>query len=203
MERKRGTTIVVVATLIIAIVSLGIAFAAFSTTLTINGGATVQATSWNIHYATTNNGTDPGTGTGASITPTTTGTATGSGTLKTADFTWDATFKTPGDKVVYTFFIRNAGTYNAKISSINTPTLTCEMGGSPETTVCGKMSYDVYKDAAGTTKLTTSDTLAAGSSMQVYVIASLANTFAANGSDLPTSNVTVNPTTISIQWQQN
>ena len=61
MERKRGTTVAVVAALIIAVVSLGIAFAAFSSTLTINGSATVQTSNWKIYFTTSSTGEDPGT----------------------------------------------------------------------------------------------------------------------------------------------
>ena len=59
MERRRGTTVAVVAALIIAVVSLGIAFAAFSSTLTINGSATVESSSWDIHYSDVSGGTAP------------------------------------------------------------------------------------------------------------------------------------------------
>ena len=52
MEKQRGTTVAIVAALIIAVISLGVAFAAFSTTLNINGTATVQASSWDVYFAT-------------------------------------------------------------------------------------------------------------------------------------------------------
>ena len=53
MERKRGQIIAVVIALVVAVVSLGVAFAAFSTTLNISGTATVQASSWNIFFTST------------------------------------------------------------------------------------------------------------------------------------------------------
>ena len=41
MERRRGTFLILTISLIIALIGLGIAFAAFTATLTINGSATV------------------------------------------------------------------------------------------------------------------------------------------------------------------
>ena len=206
MERNRGTTVAIVAALIIAVISLGVAFAAFSTTLTINGTATVESSNWKIHFTKTSGGSDPGS-TGVAISPTTsnlngfTTTATGSGTLKTADFTWTGTLKTPGDRIVFPFFIRNAGTYNAKITSINTPTISCTKNSTAETTVCGNITYGVYTDENGKTRLPLNDTLASGASKQVYVIVTLNKDMTA--AQLPDANVTVNPTTISITYSQN
>lgn len=213
MEKKRGTTIIVVAALIIAIVSLGVALAAFSTTLTINGTATVQASSWNVFFATAADGTDPGSTTGVplpngniaisnlqtGVTPT----ATASATVKSADFTWSATFKTPGDKVVYDFYVRNTGTYNAKITSINAPTKTCTKGGQTETTVCPHIHYGIYNDAAGTDAVAVDDVLNATSNAHYYVIAWMDNdNWDPEGSDLPDANVTVDYTQVSIIYTQ-
>lgn len=50
MIRKRGTALLAVIGLLIAVIGLGVAYAAFSTTLTINGSATVEGTSWDVHF---------------------------------------------------------------------------------------------------------------------------------------------------------
>ena len=47
MERKRGSAFIMVIALLISIIGLGVAFAAFSTSLTINGSATIQASKAN------------------------------------------------------------------------------------------------------------------------------------------------------------
>ena len=211
MEKRRGTTVAVVAALIIAVVSLGVAFAAFSSTLTINGSATVVASNWNVFFTTGASASDPGTS-GTALPSTQIAesniqglpeTATGSATVKTADFTWEAEFQTPGDKVVYDFYVRNTGDYNAKITSINTPQITCTKGGSAENTVCGHIHYGLYKDASGNTAVAEDDTIASKGNAHYYVIAYLDNTnWAADGTDLPDATVSVSTTQISITYTQ-
>ena len=158
MERKRGTTVAIVAALIIAVVSLGVAFAAFSTTLNINGTATVQASSWSIYF--TNDGstfakptqsvtltagtdfTESNSQSGISET------VTATGSLTATTLTWHATFKTPGDQVVYTVYVNNAGSYDAKVSSVNLPQQTCKINAgtaqeAAETAVCNHIHYQL------------------------------------------------------------
>lgn len=206
MERKRGTTVVVVAALIIAVVSLGIAFAAFSTTLTINGSATVQATSWDIFFA-------PSKADAKSSTPvalptdniTTTGTAASTqADLSASTFTWAATLKTPGDSVIYTFVAKNVGDYNAKIRSIVAPQLTCEFADKTTAqTFCNDhVTYGVYKDAACTQPVAANDTLTRADYATYYVKVELQNDFATDGSDLPTQNVNITSNTISVIYEQ-
>ena len=213
MEKRRGTTVAVVAALIIAVVSLGVAFAAFSSTLTINGSATVVASNWNVFFTTGASAADPGTsGTAlpsgqiaASNIQGLPATATGSATVKTADFTWEASFKTPGDKVVYDFYVRNEGDYNAKITSINAPQISCTKGSpaTTENTVCGHIHYGLYKDANGTNAVAENDTIASKGNAHYYVIAYLDNTsWAPDGSDLPDATVNVSTTQISITYTQ-
>lgn len=210
MERKRGTALILSIALIISIIGLGIAFAAFSQNLTINGSATVTASTWDIHYATTDGGSAPGSS-GTTITPSATNTQSGipstatstKGTLKATDFTWAGTFKTPGDRLSYTFYICNGGSYNAKVSSINTPNITCTKGGASETTICGKISYGVYKSStqSNANRVAVNDTLNAGTCTQVWVIATLGDDITA--AQLPDANITVTPTTITIGYTQN
>ncbi len=207
MERKRGTTVAVVAALIIAVVSLGIAFAAFSTTLTINGSATVQATSWNIFFAPSK--ADEKSSTPVALTTdniTTTGTAASTqADLSASTFTWAATLKTPGDSVRYTFVARNTGDYNAKIRSIVAPQLTCEFADKTTAqTFCNNhVTYGVYKDAACTQPVAANDTLTKADGYATYYVkVELLNNFAENGSDLPTQNVNITSNTISVIYEQ-
>lgn len=209
MERRRGTALVLSIALIISIIGLGVAFAAFSQNLTINGSATVQASTWDIHYSTSDAGTAPSSS-GTTITGTPTNTQSGipstasstSAKLKPNDFTWAGTFKTPGDRLTYTFYICNKGSYGAKISSINTPQLTCTQNSTSETTICGKITYGVYKSStqSDANRLAQNDTLAAGACTQVWVIATLGSDITV--AQLPSSNITVSPTTITITYTQ-
>ena len=205
-SRSNSRSIAIIIALVLVITGIGVAFAAFSQNLTIGGTATVQTSSWKVFFANASNGSDPGS-TGVSLTPTLSNTnslpvtATNtSNTLKTAAFTWSGTLKTPGDKIMYTFYIRNTGSYNAKLTSINVPTLSCTKNSSNETTVCGKINYGVFTDTAGTTRLAQNSTIAASSYQVVYVIAEFDKNTAA--SDLPNAAVTVTPSTITMTYTQ-
>lgn len=206
MERRRGQIIVLAITFIIAIIGLGVAFAAFSTTLNISGSATVQASSWNVYFTKTSKGSAAGT-TGVSVTPTATNTqsginstASGTGTLKTAEFTWNGTFKTPGDKLSYTFYIYNKGTYTAKLTTLTKPNVTCTKGGNAETTVCGYITYNLYTNSGGTTPLAANSTLAPDACQQVWLIATLGAGLPA--SSLPDADVVTNPITVTLVYTQ-
>ncbi|MDR0956031.1 MAG: hypothetical protein LBM73_02810 [Candidatus Nomurabacteria bacterium] len=50
-NRHRNTRIIAVAALVVAVIGLGVAFAVLSTTLKINGSATIASNDWNIHWA--------------------------------------------------------------------------------------------------------------------------------------------------------
>ena len=185
MEKQRGTTVAIVAALIIAVISLGVAFAAFSTTLNINGTATVQASSWDVYFATAATGTDTKPSSSTALTTDqiqetnrqsgiqeTVTDATGS--IVATTFTWSAKFKTPGDQVRYTLYIKNGGTYNAKITNVSLPTPTCKISGTQtaETTICGKIKYTLTNAGDGSA-VANNQTLAAGETKTFYLTAYL------------------------------
>ena len=151
----REMKILVVAALIISIVAIGIGFAAFSETLTINGNASVQTSSWKVKFSEL--GTAQKTGTAAEVTAPT--------LSDTTIETYNVTFKTPGDSVSYKIKVSNTGSYNAKITTATIPVPTCR-GKSGETTaeadagkVCDKLTYTLVYD--------TDDTQSAGQAVQV------------------------------------
>ena len=151
----REMKILVVAALIISIVAIGIGFAAFSETLTINGNASVQTSSWKVKFSELGSATL--TGTAAEVTkPTLSDTTIG---------TYNATFKTPGDSISYKIKVSNTGSYNAKITTatISVPTCTGKSGESTAEAdagkVCDKLTYTLVYD--------TDDTKSAGQAVQV------------------------------------
>ena len=112
MQEK--TKNVLLAVLIVGLVSMTVAYAALSTTLTISSSAKVAATKWDIKItdfaqaATQANlvsGTSEVTVTG----PTSTSGVTISGLV--------VTFKKPGDVAKFTFNLKNEGDINAKLTS--------------------------------------------------------------------------------------
>lgn len=117
MIRNRKYSYIVIMILMICVIALGVAFAAFSTVLTINGGATVSASNWEIVFeGLTNTNTidiPTITGTASEVThPTITNNGTSIGD-------YAVTVKTPGDAVAYDFKIHNKGDYYARITSID------------------------------------------------------------------------------------
>ena len=104
--------------LIVGLVSMTVAYAALSTSLTINGTANVSATTWDIHFA--NVAVDTGAGK-TNISNYSLGTLDNStsNTTGTAIAGLTATLNKPGDKLVVNFDIVNAGTIDATVSNFN------------------------------------------------------------------------------------
>ena len=92
--------------LIVAVLGLGVAFAALSSQLTINGSAKAQAGSWNIHFAKTLDMPTQTTGDASFTEPT---------LSDTSILGFKATVTKPGDSVTYYFDIVNSGTVDALV----------------------------------------------------------------------------------------
>ena len=147
MEKERGAKIIAIVALLIAVVGLTVGYAAYSSTLNINGTATVDPASWKVNF---------GYKTGDSLTGTINGHATETTAPTLADTTisgFDVTLKAPGDSVTYNFLIKNSGTLNARLANFTMGTLTCAPNASgsisPEdaTKLCGELKYTLtYAD---------------------------------------------------------
>ena len=148
MEKERGAKVIAIVALLIAVVGLTVGYAAYSSTLTINGTATVDPASWKVNF-----GYKTGT---TSLTGTTTGHATETTAPTLADTTisgFDVTLKAPGDSVTYNFLIKNSGTLNARLANFTMGTLTCAPNASGSisqedaTELCGELKYTLtYAD---------------------------------------------------------
>ena len=106
MERNRKIKTLSLVALIVAVLGLGVAFAALSSQLTINGSAKAQAGSWNIHFAKTLDMPTQTTGNASFTEPT---------LSDTSILGFKATVTKPGDSVTYYFDIVNSGTVDALI----------------------------------------------------------------------------------------
>ena len=215
MKNQKKVTVTIIITLIISLISLGVAFAAFSGTLNINGTATVEVSEWNMYFTTEDDGTKP---TSETAIPSTniqisnmqqgvTSTVTATGSMVATTLTWDAIFRTPGDKVMYTIYVKNGGSYNAKVTAINLPMQTCTTKTgtaeeAPETRVCGHIHYGLYTDAAGNNPVAVDQTISAGSTQAYYLIAYLDTNWAQDGSDLPTETVKTNQISATVSFGQ-
>lgn len=168
MEKERGAKVIAIVALLIAVVGLTVGYAAYSSTLTINGTATVDPASWKVNF-----GYKDGT---TSLTGTKTGHATETTAPTLADTTisgFDVTLKAPGDSVTYNFLIKNSGTLNAELASFTMGTLTCAPNASSNisqedaTELCGELKYTLtYADGS---TITTGTTLDAGDSKELVL----------------------------------
>lgn len=109
MEKERKIKILSIIALIVSVLGLTVAFAALSQTLTINGSASVDAATWDIHFA--NLQAPEITGDASVTTPLVLESTTISN--------FNVSVTKPGDKIVYTFDIVNNGTINAVIDNFN------------------------------------------------------------------------------------
>ena len=159
MEKERGAKVIAIVALLIAVVGLTVGYAAYSSTLTINGTATVDPASWKVNF---------GYKTGDSLTGKTTGYATENTAPKLADTTisgFDVTLKAPGDSVTYNFLIKNSGTLNAKLANFTMGTLTCapnegsNISQEDATKLCGELKYTLTYAGAGGSTITTGEIL--------------------------------------------
>ena len=112
MQEKTKNILLVV--LIVGLVSMTVAYAALSTTLTIKSSAKVAATNWNI---TIDNFTEvanqPNHVSGTSEVTVKEGYDTSGTTISGLE----VTFKKPGDVAKFTFNIKNTGDIDAKLNS--------------------------------------------------------------------------------------
>ncbi len=132
--------------LIVSCVGMSIGFAALSTTLQINGVASVSGMSFKIEFQNLSEATL--TGNAQKITDPVISAD------KTEISSYNVNFLDPGDSISYTFQIANNGTINAKLSEIIKSTITCEGYGNSEqattdaNNVCANLEYTLkYQEA--------------------------------------------------------
>ena len=166
MEKGRGTKALVVVTLLVSVLALSIAYAAYSATLLISGTVTAKKSSdaWNVHFESTDGST--------TLTPTLGGNAkvTSSATLtetKISDF--EITFYAPGDSISYDFEVKNTGSVDATLNKITLGSLSCSKAtGTQQGTetdannLCGNLDMNIMKSDGN--NISVGDKIPAGSS---------------------------------------
>ena len=122
MEKDRGSKVIAVVALCIAVVGVTLGFAAFSNTLNIKSSATVNPSgeAFNVDFSSSDAAvkTDP-------VTPTKdpTSLVAGNATINNSGSNpqisgLTATFTEPGQSATYTFYVHNIGEYDAFLKSI-------------------------------------------------------------------------------------
>lgn len=194
MEKDRKTKILSIAAICIAVIGMTVGFAAFSSTLTINGTGTVKASNWQVRFQ--NLLAAVKTGTAEEVT---------APTINTNDTNigdYSVNFTTPGDSISYTFDIANNGTFDAEVTTITIPTPTCTGNGANATVdaknVCDNLTYTLtYADG---TAINVSDELGKGTTKKVKL--TLTYSDAVTADKLPTDDVAISNLGISIIYSQ-
>ena len=107
MKRKqKNKKFIIIAVALLLLISIG--YATISTTLTINGTASVSATSWNVYFTNLQV-------TSGSVTPSVAPTID-DGSTSTTSLSYTVTLDKPGDFYEFTVDVKNGGTINAKIA---------------------------------------------------------------------------------------
>ena len=156
MEKKeRGFKTIAVVALCVALVALSVAYAGYTSTLTVEGTATVKS-AWDIKWTDLSAGTK-------------TGYADISNKSLAIDSTEQAisgfigTLKAPGDTITYTWKASNKGEIDATVTGVTVGTLTCAPAATNGSTaqeaaaVCNKLSVTFQYDGAALTTATRGD----------------------------------------------
>ena len=193
MEKERKIKVLSVAALLVAVLGLTVAFAALSQTLTINGSATVNTATWDIHFKNLSEPTLTGD---AAVT-----TAPTIDTKGTTIGTYALKLTKPGDSVTYTFDVENSGTINAKITDlVKAETPTCTGTGDSATAdakvICDGLTYTLtYTDGGAAVKK--EDTLNANETKNLTL------ELAFESDSLPANDVEISNLGITITYGQN
>lgn len=144
MGTNNGKTLAILAA-IIAVVGLGIGFAAFTRTLTINGNVTVNpngslgiawSTTATDHTCSCTASTESSRPTGTAAPTCNKGTASDTViTNPTANLTY------PGDSCTYTYKAKNSAQYIAYLKSITTSGKTCSAASGLGADACGNVHF--------------------------------------------------------------
>lgn len=187
MEKRRVINILILAGLMVVIIGITVAFAAIQTTLQINGTATMNPATWDVKFANLSAPQLVGDAT-VETAPTLTSTSIG---------TYSVVITKPGDSIVYTFDVTNAGTLDAKIGTFTkavTPTctgLSVTQAEADATTVCSGLTYTLTYTSGGAA-VAADDTLAASATKNMTL------TLSYTGGDLPSDDVDITGLDISM-----
>lgn len=183
----RKTRILVIIALLFAVISVSIGFAAMSTTLRINGSATMDTAHWKIRFKNLSNPVITGDAS-VLVAPT---------LSDTVIETYKVKLSKTGDSVTYTFDVTNESTdMDAIIGTFTKQTPTCTGSTSDVNIVCPNISYELrYTSTNELVKK--DDTLNAGETKNLTLKISY------NGENLPENTVEINNLNIIIIYDQN
>ena len=197
MEKERKTKTLATVALIVAVLGLTVAFAAMSTTLTINGTAEVNTASWDIHFENLQSAVTTGDASETQA-PTIQVGADSKPDTKIGDFKVQLT--KPGDSITYTFDVKNTGTIDATLGTLTLGTPQCTSLAEPvnegdATIVCDNLKFELtYTD--GGTPVAQDDTLNRGETKNLTLKVSF------EGDELPTDDVSITGLDVTMKYDQ-
>ncbi len=194
MEKERKTKTLATVALIVAVLGLTVAFAAMSTTLTINGTAEVNTASWDIHFENLASAVTTGDASETQA-PTIQVGADSKPNTKIGDF--EVQLTKPGDSVTYTFDVKNTGTIDATLGTLTIGTPVCTSNTSvdeDETIVCDNLTYELTYTDGG--KVNQGDALNRGETKNLTLKLSF------DGDQLPSDDVSISGLDVTMIYNQ-
>ena len=196
MEKNQKMIGIAIIALVVSLVSAGIAFAAMSQNLTINGGGTFHPANWSVKFNT------------SSLVKTAVGDATGNtpSINATTIGTYAVTLTKPGDSVNYLFVVENSGDLDAEILLLTKPAPTCEGTGTNDLAdaalVCSNLVYTLTYNTVSGTAVAEGDVLLkdSGSPTQATMVLNVAYPLAM--ATVPENDVTITIPTLTITYAQ-
>lgn len=205
MNKEREMKTLVIAALVISVVAIGVGFAAFSTTLQINGTATVNTggKTWNVLFTGVEKTAESTDGVEAAVPSISNGTV-GENKTNAAIGTITAGFTAPGQKLQYKITVSNSGDYDAKLTAATLDT-TLQAAGTGETADADaanvlRHAKFTFTKADGTPVNIGTDTIASKST-QEYLYTIVYEDFT-NASELPKGQVTLTVPQITLTFSQ-
>lgn len=196
MGKNKGMSIALVIIAVIAVTAVGVAFAAYSRALNIEGSATVKVTGWEVRFENLSEAIL--TGDAEEVT------APEINANDTYISSYDVAFFNPGDSISYTFDVVNNGSFDAEITSFDIPTPTCTGTGdnaeADAEAVCNHLQYTLTYDDEDKTDINITDELLAGSS--VNMILTLTYDDDVTLEEIPVDDVLISNLNIVIMYSQ-
>jgi hypothetical protein len=200
MKKERNTKILVIIALLISVISLSIAYAAYSATLLISGTVTAKKSSstWNVHFTTTDGGDD--------LIPTLYGNAkvvSKASLSETTISNFEITFYAPGDSITYDFEVKNTGSVDATLNKITMGSLNCSSigttldGNTEANTLCQNIHMNITKKNGETINI--GDKIPSGG----YATYKLTITWDKNDSSNYSNDIAINVGTTTFDFIQN
>lgn len=179
MEKQKNTQMLIIGILSLALLAMSVGFASFTNTINITGNVAVNKANWNVFldgntYSETANPATPVAGTNYVSVDTT------NRTITATSMVYNVTLGAPGDTYEFTIKVKNTGTFDAKLSSVNV--------SSVDSAYEKFLSYTVtYDGAEPSTKV---GTTLAKSTGEATVKVTVKYEEPADAADLPQEDVT-------------